>query len=308
VLEQPFGDLQAALLQRGVFAGDRQPQLRGCGSTHRGSRPALPSAPAGRRTGRCWRSSRHRRPRCCAGTCPRNRFPSRRQSRCCTPSARCPARCSPRFPCADLAGHLLLLRIEQAAGDRQLRARFQDAHAGRAHVRVGALRLGDQRVEHRVVEVAPPFLGLRRGRRAVPPPAPSASRPTSRPAHGTSGRLKSGPTAAQPPSSSAAARAGRRGPDAPAKHRRIGSGGGGGGIASGRLPRPFRVVIHPAHEDLVAQRQQAVAPTNMPRMPVGRHAAERADQDHRHRRIDAAAEHQRLQDVVGQPATNSSTL
>ncbi len=59
------------------------------------------------------------------------------------------------------AGHLLLLRIEQAAGDRQLRARFQDAHAGRARVRVGALRLGDQRVEHRVVEVAPPFLARR---------------------------------------------------------------------------------------------------------------------------------------------------
>jgi hypothetical protein len=82
-----------------------------------------------------------------------------------------------------LAGDLLLLRIEQAAGDRQLRARFHDAHAGRAHVRVGALRLGDQRVEHRDRRscATSPRSALA-ACRAVPPPAPSASRPTSRPA------------------------------------------------------------------------------------------------------------------------------
>ena len=79
-----------------------------------------------------------------------------------------------------------------------------------------------------------------------------AQRPEGR-SRGTSGRLKSGPTAAQPPNSSAAAKADRRVPVAPVKRCRTGSRSGGG-TARGRLPRPLRVVMHPAHEYLVAQR------------------------------------------------------
>ena len=73
--------------------------------------------------------------------------------------SRAPALCSPARSTS--AGGLLNLRVERAAGDAELGARFHDAKTGGAHVRIRALRLGNQLVEHRVVEVAPPLLHLR---------------------------------------------------------------------------------------------------------------------------------------------------
>ena len=61
----------------------------------------------------------------------------------------------------DAAGHLLLLRVEQAACDHELRTRLQDAHPRGAHIGIDALRLGDIAVQHGVAEIAPPLLGLR---------------------------------------------------------------------------------------------------------------------------------------------------
>ena len=57
-----------------------------------------------------------------------------------------PDLCSPAHE--QLAGRLLHLRVERAAGDAELGARFHDAHAGGPHVRIHALRLGNQLVEH----------------------------------------------------------------------------------------------------------------------------------------------------------------
>ena len=59
-----------------------------------------------------------------------------------------------------LAGGLLHLRVERAAGNPELGARFHDAQTGGPHVGIHALRLGDQLVEHGIVEVAPPLLRL----------------------------------------------------------------------------------------------------------------------------------------------------
>jgi hypothetical protein len=56
---------------------------------------------------------------------------------------------------------LLQLRIECAAGDAELGACLENAQAGNAHVDVLALRFGDQPVERRIVEVAPPLFGRR---------------------------------------------------------------------------------------------------------------------------------------------------
>jgi hypothetical protein len=58
-----------------------------------------------------------------------------------------------------------------------------------------------------------------------------------------------------------------------------------------------RIGVHPPHEDLVAQRQERRADEHA-EDAVGRHASQRAEQDHRHRRIDPATEQQRLQHVV----------
>jgi hypothetical protein len=58
-----------------------------------------------------------------------------------------------------VASQLLQLRIERAAGDAELGARFENAQAGRADVVVPVLRFGDQPVEHRIVEIAPPLFG-----------------------------------------------------------------------------------------------------------------------------------------------------
>ena len=62
--EQPLGDLQAALLQRGVLAARCAAAVPWCGSCSTGWRPAPRSAPACRRTARCWRSRRHPPTRC----------------------------------------------------------------------------------------------------------------------------------------------------------------------------------------------------------------------------------------------------
>src|SRR6476659_5712840 len=55
----------------------------------------------------------------------------------------------------------------------------------------------------------------------------------------------------------------------------------------------------PAHEELIAQRQECGADEHS-KNTCGRHSAERPDQDDRHWRVDAATEHKRLENVVCQ--------
>jgi hypothetical protein len=57
-----------------------------------------------------------------------------------------------------LAGHLLHLRKAGAAGDAELGTRLHDSKPGGAHVRIHPLRFGDQAVENGIVEAAPPGL------------------------------------------------------------------------------------------------------------------------------------------------------
>ncbi|MCY1308349.1 hypothetical protein D9M70_583500 [compost metagenome] len=57
---------------------------------------------------------------------------------------------------------LLHLRVTAAAGDAQLRAGLQHAQAGNAQRRVAGLGFGDQAVQLRIAELAPPLHVLRR--------------------------------------------------------------------------------------------------------------------------------------------------
>ena len=120
--------------------------------------------------------------------------------------------------------------------------------------------------------------------------ASSGDPPRQSSTHGTSGRSKSGPTAVQPLISSAASttarRAGRGFTAAPDIVQAAGC------ESTRRL-----AMVHPTHEDLVTQCQQD-GTHEQPEDSGRRHAAERAQQDHRHRCIDAAAQHQRLEEIV----------
>ena len=90
------------------------------------------------------------------------------------------------LPCAEhLAGCLLHLRVERAAGDPELGARFHDAQTGDPHVGIHALRLGNQLVEHGIVEVAPPLLRLSAARhpRVSGQRLERATRPVGQPGH-----------------------------------------------------------------------------------------------------------------------------
>ena len=160
-----------------------------------------------------------------------------------------------------------------------------------------ALRLGDQLVEHGVVEVAPPLLvsGRWRGRGASAasgssePPVQSASQ-------GTCGALE---VRARP---SCRRRAARRRPGRhahrPAHHwHRAASIQATASAAVAPRHRHVRIGRHPPHEDLVAQGQHRRADEHA-QDAGARQAAERAEQDDRHRRIDAPAQQQRLQHVV----------
>src|SRR5438045_2492631 len=57
----------------------------------------------------------------------------------------------------DVSGRLLDLRIARAAGDAELGARLHDPQAGGPHVGIDPQCLGDEPIEHRIVEAAPPF-------------------------------------------------------------------------------------------------------------------------------------------------------
>jgi len=110
-----------------------------------------------------------------------------------------------------LARRLLHLRVLRAAGNAKLRTRFQDAQAGGAHAGIHALRLCDQRVQHGVVEMAPPSLELgavelrRAGNLLRAFDEWSQRAPFQSASQGTCGCLKSGPTVVQAPSTPAAA-------------------------------------------------------------------------------------------------------
>ena len=95
-----------------------------------------------------------------------------------------------------IAIELLQLRVEPAAGNAELGARFEDAQAGRADIVVLALRFGHQRIQHRVVEIAPPLIRNRlcRGVEDFASVREGLDQPSSQ---GTSGGTKSGPTAVQ---------------------------------------------------------------------------------------------------------------
>ncbi len=61
-----------------------------------------------------------------------------------------------------VAAELLHLRVERAPGDTEIGARLENPQAGNAYIGVAAQRLVDQRIEHWVVEAAPPFGSDRR--------------------------------------------------------------------------------------------------------------------------------------------------
>ena len=193
---------------------------------------------------------------------------------------------------------LLQLRIQPAAGDAELRPRLHDAQAGGTYSRVQPLRLGHQLVEHRVVELAPPIVvaGLSATRRFFGQRAPRAAGPALQPGHLRCTEVR---PECRAPAQQHHGR-GHRHTHQPARgcHRRPRiQPAAVGPLCTGRRFR-LGVGSHPAHEDLIAQRQQHRTDEQAEDAARG-HAAERAEQDHRHRRIDAAAEHQRLEHVVG---------
>ena len=61
--------------------------------------------------------------------------------------------------------------------------------------------------------------------------------------------------------------------------------------------RRVRIVRYPPHEDSIAECQQRCSDKHT-QDTGGSHAPQRAQQDHRHGSIDAAAEQERLKDVV----------
>ena len=299
--EQAFGDLQAALLQRGVLVRDAQPQLGGAdrcvqaGGLRRDQHLHVVVLRDAGEVGGIGRLD------AAPELAPEVQLPGQVESQAAGPERRTRGRSLPRLPDAQrLAAELLQLRIQRAAGDAELGARLHDAQAGGAHVGVQALRFGDQLVEHRVVEIAPPFVVAGLSARGASSAACASAPPDQPCSQGTCGALKSGPSVVQAPSSTSGQRAAAR-----RTSPRRGAIGGAHSARprSGRCRSPSAVspsglACHPAHEDLVAQRQQRRADEHAEDAGGG-HAAQRAEQDHRHRRIDAAAEHQRLEHVVG---------
>ena len=181
MLEQPFGDLQAALLQRGVFMSNLQPQFDGADHTvevgglrcHQHLQIVILRG-AGKIAGiRSLDAAPEFAPEI---DFPADAYTSVVGREGDVPPGRLiladaettvvgregdivPGR--PHLAGAqDIAGHLLLLWVEQTACNLELRARLQDAHPRGAHVRIDALGLGNQAVQHRVIEIAPPLLSL----------------------------------------------------------------------------------------------------------------------------------------------------
>ena len=197
-LEQQLRDVQAAFLKSGIFASDHQPRFHGPdraveGGHLRGHQHlhVIVLGDAGEIAG-------IRGLDAALELAPEIDFPADAEPG--VQGHRSGIRCArPPLPCAEHgAGCLLHLRVERAAGNSELGARFHDAHAGDPHVGIHALRLGNQAVEHGIVEVAPPLLRLSAARDSGSaasdsrePPVQSASQ------GGTCGRLKSGPTVVQ---------------------------------------------------------------------------------------------------------------
>ena len=122
------------------------------------SRLAPRPGPADRRTARCSRNSRRPPTRCRGGTCPRGPAPSQRRARRRRSRSGDRAGRSAPFRRTGPRRELLQLGVQPAAGDAELRARLEDAHARGAHSGVEALGFLHQLLKNRVVEVAPPLV------------------------------------------------------------------------------------------------------------------------------------------------------
>ena len=134
-LEQPLGDLQAASLQGGIFASDHEPRLHGADRTveagHLGGHQHLHVIVLGDAGEIAGVRGLDAAPE----LAPEIEFPAdlKPAFKATAVSIRRTDLCSPRAE--RFAGCLLHLRVERAAGNPELRARFHDAHAGDAHVR-----------------------------------------------------------------------------------------------------------------------------------------------------------------------------
>ncbi len=180
-----LGDLQAALLQRGVFMGNLQLQFDGADRTigvgdlccHQHLQIVI-LRDAGKIAG-------IRSLDAAPEFAPEIDFPAQAETGVVGREGDVPPGRPHLAGTQDTAGHLLLLRVEQAACNHQLCPRLQDAHPRRTHVGIDALGLGDQALQHRVIEIAPPLLGLRFrlaalfGRQRIE----RAARPAGQPGH-----------------------------------------------------------------------------------------------------------------------------
>ena len=159
-LEQQLGDFQAAFLKSGIFASDHQPHFHGTDRTVEGGHlrghqhlHVIVLGNAGEIAG-------VRGLDAALELAPEIDFPADAEPG--VQGQRRGIRCArPPLPCAEnCACCLLHLRVERAAGDSELGARFHDAHTGDPHAGIHALRLVNQLGEHGIVEVAPPLLRL----------------------------------------------------------------------------------------------------------------------------------------------------
>ena len=124
------------------------------------------------------------------------------------PEVGCPAGCGHRTGWRSrysaVGAGLLQLRITAALGDAQLRARLHDPQSGDPQAAIVGVGVGDQPVEHRIVEHRPPLRHVRLHRAGWPVRWPGCSndRPRARPAAGNPGPRRTQPLRARALSSS----------------------------------------------------------------------------------------------------------
>ena len=162
--EQALGDLVAALLAARVFAGDPQARLGGAqrevgfrhlrAQQHQG---VLVVGPGGKVAG-------VRRLDRAAEAPPEVEFPADVETGAVLPQVAVERAVAARLVVIQIEGigaGLLQLRIAPAVGDAELGARFEHPQAGDPQRRTAGVGLGDQAVQHRVVELAPPLAAVR---------------------------------------------------------------------------------------------------------------------------------------------------
>ena len=190
--EQPFGDLEAALLQGRVFVRDAQPLFErsdGCveaGGLRRDQHlDVVVLRDAGEVT-------------CVGGLdpaavlAPEVHLPGDVECRAVAPERVVgPVRLALSSP-ECVTAQFLQLGIQAAPGDAELRAGFHDARAGHSHVRVRALCFSHDLVEARVLEDMPPLVTTRDRSRLRLGPGGLGQRhlPALEPRHGRSLKIR----------------------------------------------------------------------------------------------------------------------